>query len=30
LRRALGLGIKVKLMEATNLAGDKGKVVFEE
>jgi phenylacetate-CoA ligase len=30
LRRALGLGIKVKLMEASNLAADKGKVVFEE
>jgi phenylacetate-CoA ligase len=30
LRRALGLGIKVKLMEASNLAEDAGRVVFEE
>ena len=30
LRRAIGLGVKVKLMEESNLAGEKGKVVFEE
>ena len=30
LRRALGLGIKVKLMEESNLTGEKGRVVFEE
>jgi phenylacetate-CoA ligase len=30
LRRTIGLGIKVKLMEESNLAGDKGRVVFEE
>jgi phenylacetate-CoA ligase len=30
LRRAIGLGIKVKLMEASNLAGEKGQVVFED
>lgn len=30
LRRAIGLGVKVKLMEESNLAGEKGKVIFEE
>lgn len=30
LRRALGLGVKVKLMEASNLAEDAGRVVFED
>jgi hypothetical protein len=30
LRRAIGLGIKVKLMEASNLVGDKGRIIFEE
>jgi phenylacetate-CoA ligase len=30
LRRSIGLGIKVKLMEASNLAGEKGRVVFED
>ena len=30
LRRAIGLGIKVKLMEESNLAGEQGRVVFED
>lgn len=30
LRRALGLGIKVKLMEESNLRGEKGSIIFEE
>ncbi len=30
LRRAIGLGIKVKLVEESSLARDKGRVVFEE
>ena len=30
LRRAIGLGIKVKLMEESNLRGEKGSITFEE
>jgi phenylacetate-CoA ligase len=30
LRRAIGLGVKVKLMEESNLAGEKGRIVFED
>jgi phenylacetate-coenzyme A ligase PaaK-like adenylate-forming protein len=30
LRRAIGLGIKVKLKESASLAGEKGRVVFED
>ena len=30
LRREIGLGVKVKLMEESNLAGEKERVVFEE
>ena len=30
LRRAIGLGIKVKLMESASLAGEKGQVVFAD
>ncbi|UCG12171.1 MAG: phenylacetate--CoA ligase [Deltaproteobacteria bacterium] len=30
LRRAIGMGVKVKLMEESNLEGEKGSVVFED
>jgi phenylacetate-coenzyme A ligase PaaK-like adenylate-forming protein len=30
LRRAIGLGIKVKLMESASLAGEKGQVFFTD
>jgi hypothetical protein len=30
LRRAIGLGVKVKLVEESTLASEKGQIVFEE